>query len=74
MVPRAIKLRTRMHSSMMRTVRSSSRLSACWDTDPPRTRHPPKNRLPLGPGTTQDQAHPLGQGTPPVDRHTPVKT
>ena len=37
---------------------------------PPRTRHPPRNRPP--PGTRHTP--PPEPGTPPVDRHTPIKT
>ena len=79
---------TRMHSSGMRTVRSSSRLSrggvclsACCDTGLPRSIPPP------GPGTPQTrhlpgsrppyQAHPLPQSRPPqtprpVARHARI--
>ena len=62
---------TRMHSSRMPTIRSSSHLSrgeglclsACWDTNPP------------GPGTPSGSRPPRDQAPPPpVDRHTPVKT
>ena len=44
--------------------------SPLWDQAPPRTRHPPGTRPPgtRDPGTR----HPLGPGTPLVDRHTPV--
>ena len=54
----------RMHSSRMRTARSSSRPA------PPRsrhpwTRHPPGSRHPPRPGAPPEQ-------TPLVDRHTPV--
>ena len=41
-------------------------LSACWDTNSPRTRYPQSRHPPT--------RHPLGPGTLPVDRHTPVKT
>ena len=40
-------------------------LSACWDTTPPRTRHPPRAD-PLGtepPPPREQQTHPLGPGT-----------
>ena len=78
-------IRTRMHSSGMRTVRSSSRLSlggiclsACWDTTPrlgtPRP-GTPQDQAPLhGPGTPLDQApprsRPPGPGTP-LEADTP---
>ena len=70
-------VKTRMHSSRIRTVRSSSRLSrgggvclsACWDTSPPRTRHPPgadpppKDQAPPPPvaDTPREQRSPCGQ-------------
>ena len=61
-----LTLKTRMHSSRMRTVRSSSRLSggvflsACWDTTTPPGRHPPPSWRQPPP----DQA-------PPGSRHPP---
>ena len=60
-----LKSLTRMHSSRMRTARSSSR--------PGGLHQPPPRDLgtPPGPGTAQDQAPPWDQA-PPVDRHTPV--
>ena len=67
--------KTRMHSSRMHTVRSSSRLSRGGSASvhagipkPPGTNHPPRSRTPL------EQEPPQGAGTPPVDRQTPVKT
>ena len=77
---------TRMHSSRMRTVCSSSRLSrgrgavclsACWETIP-RTRHPPpldqappRTRLPPRPDTNPGPVPP-GPGTPPDQASSPV--
>ena len=62
-------LKTRMHSSRMRTARSSSRVSTRhppppgsrtpWDQAPPRTRHP------------QDQAPPRDQAPPTLGADTP---
>ena len=51
------KKQTRMHSSRIRTARSSSRPGGVS------TRHPPRTR-PREPGTPPDQT-PLGPGTPP---------
>ena len=48
-----------MHSSRMRTARSSSRPGGLHQA-------PPGSRLP------PDQAPPWDQAPPPVDRHTPV--
>ena len=57
----------------MRTVRSISRLSlrvclsACWDTSPPGSRHPP------GPGTPQTRHSPGSRHPPrPVTRHAGI--
>ena len=72
-------VQTRMHSSRMRTARSSGRLGgACFGGSPPGT---PQARPPPGTGTPpphnweqaplRDQAPP-GTRHPPVDRHTPV--
>ena len=78
-----------MHSSRMRTVRSSSRLSrgglclsACWDTTPPGAETPPWSRPPRADTRPQDQAHTPQSRPPPrdqaqphlVDRQTSVKT
>ena len=68
-----------MHSSSMRTVRSSSRLSRgvlglpqCG-ADTPILREQTNNHPPPPP---REQTPPLGADTrpPPMDRHTPVKT
>ena len=63
-----IKVETRMHSSMMRTVCSSSRLSRglpqCmlgYQLPPPQEQAPPNP----GPGTLQEQAPPPREQTPP---------
>ena len=60
---------TRMHSSRMRTARSSSRPGGV-SISPPRTRHPPQSRHPPPEQTPpRDQAPPL---PPPRSRHPPV--
>ena len=55
---------TRMHSSRMRSARSSSRPGGLHQAPPSGTRHPPQDQAPPPPSGTR---HPL-----PVDRHTPV--
>ena len=72
-----------MHSSRMRTARSSNRRGVST-RHLPGTRHPPWDQTPPGPDPLWDQAPPLwdqappGPGThlwdqaPPVDRQTPV--
>ena len=79
---------TRMHSSRMRTARSSSRPGGLHQA-PPGTRHPSRDqappwdqipfrtrhtlqRRPPSRPGTPPGADPPGPGTPPVDRHTPV--
>ena len=68
LMPRRL-LQTRMHSSRMRTARSSSRQGGGSPpgTPPeqaPGTRHPPGAGTPLEPGTPRTR-HPPGPGTPP---------
>ena len=71
---------TRMHSSRMRTIRSSSHLplggiclSACWDTNPPPPgQTPPGSRhTTLGPGPPRSRYSPLGPDHPPQDQTPP---
>ena len=75
--------KTRMHSSRMRTARSSGRPGGVFTrhprSRPSRTRHPPGTRYPLGPGTPLSRhphwsRPPPDQSHPPVDRHTCNRT
>ena len=59
-----ILLLTRIHSSRMRTARSSSRPGGLHQA-PPNWDQTPRDQAP-------PTRHPPGPGTPPVDRHTPV--
>ena len=65
-----------MHSSRMRTVRSSSRRGGGSTPGTPRIRSPRSRHPPSGPGIPLEQAppHPRDQALPlpPVDRHKPV--
>ena len=76
-------LKTRMHSSRMRTARSSSRRGGSPPGTPGTMRTPgdhappsPWNHAPPPPGTMHPPPpgtmHPPGPCTPPVDRHMPV--
>ena len=59
----SVMLKTRMHSSRMRTAYSSSRRGVSF-------RHPPRDQAPP-PREHPRSRHPSDQA-PPVDRHTPV--
>ena len=64
-----LAIKTRMHSSRMRTARSSSHLGGVSTRHPPGTR-PPCNQTAPPEQAPQDQ-EPLGPGTPPRIRHPP---
>ena len=72
-----------MHSSRMRTARSSSRGGVSTrhppEQVPPMSRHPPRSRQPPGQAPPGADTPPAGPGThprdhapTPVDKHTPV--
>ena len=77
-VPNKSHSKTRMHSSRMRTARSSGRLGGCLHQAPPRSRHPlgadtpPPSRHPQTRHPPQEQTAPPPQPSrhPPVHRMT----
>ena len=68
----AIHFLTRMHSSRMRTARSSSRPGGppSGTPHPQDQAHTPARDQPLPPG---NRHHPPGPGTPPWTRHSPLE-